>query len=123
LVVDDEEMLLRLQTWFLTKLGVRAVGVTSGEEAVRHLRDHHVDVVISDVRMPGRLDGVQLFEWVRAHQPRLANAFVFVSGDVVGANLGDLAAQTGVLRIAKPFRFEEYARVVRQVLKAGGRLP
>jgi signal transduction histidine kinase/CheY-like chemotaxis protein len=123
LVVDDEEMLLRLQTSFLAKLGVRTTGVTTGEDAVHHLQHHHVDIVISDVRMPGRLDGVQLFEWVRAHQPQLTHAFVFVSGDVVGASLGDLAAETGVQRIAKPFRFEEYARVVRQVLTAGGPLP
>lgn len=123
LVVDDEEMLVRLQVSFLSKLGIEATGVATGAEGIRHLEAHEVDLIISDVRMPGAVDGVQLYEWVRTNRPWLARRFLFASGDLVGLNLGDFFQQTPVLRVEKPFRFAEYADVVRQVLASGETYP
>ncbi|MCX6543010.1 MAG: ATP-binding protein [Acidobacteria bacterium] len=116
LVVDDEEMLVRLQVSYLAKLGIQATGVATGAEGIRHLEANDVDLIISDVRMPGPVDGIQLYEWVRLNRPRLARRFVFASGDLVGMNQGDFFQRTLVLRVEKPFRFADYADVVRQVL-------
>lgn len=121
LVVDDEEMLVRLQVSYLEKLGIQAAGVSTGAEGIRHLEAHDVDLIISDVRMPGAVDGVQLYEWVRINRPWLVRRFIFASGDLVGLNLGDFFQQTPVLRVEKPFSFSEYTDVVRQVLASGGR--
>lgn len=115
LVVDDEEQLLRLQAAFLRRMGIDAHTAASGAEAISHLEQHAVDVVVSDVRMPG-VDGRQLYEWVQAHKPALAGHFLFASGDLVGLNLDDFFAQTGALRITKPFRYEAYAEAVRTAL-------
>jgi len=120
LVVDDEQMLLRLQASFLSRMGMTAAVAATGQEGVGYLQDHAVDLVISDVRMPGPVDGVQLYEWVLEHRPLLAKHFIFVSGDLVGLNLGDFFARTGAARIAKPFRFEEYRSLIRRVLESGG---
>ena len=120
LVVDDEEMLVRLQVAYLAKMGIQATGVATGAEGIRHLEAHEVDLIISDVRMPGAVDGVQLYEWVRTNRPKLVRRFVFVSGDLVGLNLGAFFQQTPVLRVEKPFGFAEYADVVRQVLASEG---
>ena len=119
LIVDDEEALVRLQVAFLQKLGVQAHGVTSGEEAIRHLEQHPADVIVSDIRMAGPVDGVQLYEWVRVNRPELAGHFLFASGDLIGLT-GEFFERTPVPRIAKPFRFEAYARAVRDALRAGG---
>lgn len=120
LVVEDEEPLLRLQVTFLSKLGVEARGVPSGEEAIRYLEKEEADLVVSDVRMPGAVDGVQLYEWVAANRPQLASRFLFASGDLVGLELGDFFARTGVACIAKPFRYAAYAEAVRKVLEPDG---
>jgi signal transduction histidine kinase len=120
LVIDDEEALVRLQVTFLARLGIRATGVATGAEAIRYLQEHDVDLIVSDVRMPGAVDGVQLFEWICVHRPHLARRFVFASGDLGRVDLGDLCRQTPVPRIAKPFRLAEYSAVVRQVLAPGG---
>jgi DNA-binding NtrC family response regulator len=118
LVVEDEPMLARLQATYLARMAITAVTVATGDDAVQYLRTHDVDMVISDVRMPGSVDGVQLFEWVREHRPALTARFLFVSGDLVGLNLGDFFERHAVPRIEKPFRLEEYQRQVRQILDA-----
>ncbi len=120
LVVDDEAMLVRLQVSFLAKLGIQATGAATGAEGIRHLEAHDVDLIISDVRMPGAVDGVQLYEWVRLNRPHLARRFLFASGDLVGLNLGDFFQRTPVPRVEKPFRFSEYSDVVQHVLASGG---
>ena len=46
LVVEDEGMLQRLQIMYLEKMGIEATGAGTGDEALRYLQDHNVDVII-----------------------------------------------------------------------------
>lgn len=117
LIVDDEEMLQRLQVSYLSKMGMYGVGVSTGEAAVRYLEDHKVDVVISDVRMPGPIDGIQLFHWVRKNRPELLHRFLLTSGALIEADDSLHSVDASVPRIRKPFRFNDYARAVRQVMQ------
>jgi len=117
LIVDDEETIVRLQISFLSTMGITATGVASGDEAVRFLQEHPVDIIISDVRMPGTVDGIHLYNWVRNNRPQLLKRFLFVSGDLVGMNTGQFFLQSSVPRIQKPFKFDDYSRIVRQVLE------
>jgi two-component system NtrC family sensor kinase len=120
LVVDDEEGLLRLQTLFLSKIGMHAITAATGEDAIRCLQEQTVSIVISDVRMPGSVDGLQLYEWVIKHKPELQKRFLFVSGDMVGLNLETLFQNSPVASIQKPFTFKEYSSKVKQVLEESG---
>lgn len=70
LFVDDEPRLLEglrrmLHGW---RQQWEMEFVTSGEEALRRLKDRAFDVVVTDMRMPG-MDGAQLLEHVRQHSP------------------------------------------------------
>ncbi len=116
LVVDDEEMLLRLQLTYLMKMGIQGVSASTGEEAVKYLQQHAVDLIISDLRMPGAIDGIQLLDWVRAHRPELQKRFLLVSGALMQAE-GDGNSEDSVPRIQKPFTFDNYSRSVRQLLQ------
>lgn len=119
LVVDDEEMLLNMQVAFLKRMGIAAVTAATGQAAIACLDEHPVDVIISDVRMPGSVDGVKLLEWVAEHRPHLASRFILVSGDLLGMNTGGFTGEYAVRTIGKPFRFAEYAEAVRQALASG----
>jgi signal transduction histidine kinase len=119
LVVDDEEPLVNMQASFLAELGVEAAGAYSGEEAISYLQSHQVDLVISDVRMPGAVDGIKLYEWIGRNQPNLVKQFLFVSGDMIGMNGGDFFLQSTALRIQKPFIWDDYTRMVQQILCQG----
>jgi signal transduction histidine kinase len=120
LVVDDEPLLRILQIEYLRKMGIDATALASGDDAIAFLRDNPVDLIVSDIRMPGPTDGVKLFEWVAASQPMLATRFIFVSGDLVGAHLGEAAQTHAVPTVEKPFRFSEYRAAIQRVLGPQG---
>jgi two-component system response regulator GlrR len=61
LLVDDDESLLRLMAIRLRGEGYAVQSAESGKDALRLLNTQNVDVVLSDLRMPG-LDGLSLFE-------------------------------------------------------------
>jgi two-component system response regulator GlrR len=61
LLVDDDESLLRLMEIRLQGEGYAVQSAESGKDALRLLNTQNVDVVLSDLRMPG-LDGLSLFE-------------------------------------------------------------
>jgi signal transduction histidine kinase len=119
LVVDDEETLVNLQTSFLADLGVEAAGANSGAEAIVYLQSNQVDLVISDVRMPGTVDGIQLYEWVERNRPNLLRQFLFVSGDMIGINVSEFFLKSTAPRIQKPFMWDDYSRLVQQMLGQG----
>jgi signal transduction histidine kinase len=112
LVVDDEELIVEIQLAMLTGLGVTAVGAASGEAALEYLSRHSVDLVVSDIRMPGRVDGLALFDWVRANRPALCPRFLFTTGDPTRVGEGLPAEAAGC--IVKPFTREQYYAAVSQ---------
>ena len=116
LVVDDEVSLVHLQISFLSDIGIEGVGVYSGIEAIQYLQSNVVDLVISDVRMPGAVDGLKLYEWVSQNRSEMLNRFVFVSGDMVGMNSGDFFLTSPVPRIQKPFLWDDYSNLLQQLL-------
>ncbi len=59
LVVDDEEDILELVSYNLTKAGYRVTSVTSGEDAIKSARSKLPDLVLLDLMLPG-VDGLEV---------------------------------------------------------------
>ena len=116
LVVDDEVPLVNLQVDLLSDLGIDAVGVHSGHDAIEYLKANEVDLVISDVRMPGDIDGIKLYEWINRNRPKLTDHFIFVSGDMIGMKCGEFFLNSTVRRIEKPFLWDEYSKLVKDAI-------
>jgi len=53
LVIEDEEDILELETFNLTKEGYQALGVTSGEDGLRAVRVDAPDLIVLDLMLPG----------------------------------------------------------------------
>jgi DNA-binding NtrC family response regulator len=68
LFVDDEEDYLQTLLKRMRKRHVDAAGAGSGEEALAHLAQHPVDVVVLDVRMPG-MDGIEALRKIKELTP------------------------------------------------------
>src|SRR3954447_18860907 len=72
LFVEDEWLLRATVSDFLEDSGHTVIGANSADDAVTLLTDGlTVDLVITDIRMPGRLDGVGLAFWLQQHRPGL----------------------------------------------------
>ncbi|HEY0663663.1 MAG TPA: sigma-54 dependent transcriptional regulator [Thiobacillaceae bacterium] len=65
LVVDDEPKMRRVLEIMLQKMGHRVLGAGNGVEALALFREHAVDLVITDLRMP-EMDGIELLAQLRA---------------------------------------------------------
>ncbi len=68
LLVDDEEEFLRTVIKRLKKRDVNAIGAGNGDEALRQLGQHPVDVVVLDVKMPG-MDGIETLREIKKRYP------------------------------------------------------
>ncbi len=68
LLVDDEPAVLLTVTAILEQEGYRVTALSSGEDAVRSIRDNKYDLVLTDLRMKG-IDGLGVLEEVRKQSP------------------------------------------------------
>ena len=98
----------------LRELQYRVVIARNAAEALDHLgRPDRIDVMFSDVVMPGGMNGAQLAEQARRLRPSLK--ILLTSGYVGQAGAGDLAGKDLPL-LSKPYRRDELARTLRVVL-------
>ena len=124
LVVEDEAPLRTLQDRILRRMGAEVLLAADGAEARRILQTTDVDLVISDVRMPGE-SGLDLFRWILRERTPLSRRFLFVTGDIGAPELISLAERWPGTFLHKPFEVEEYLGRVRTILRNGtvDRLP
>ncbi|MDO9358741.1 MAG: sigma 54-interacting transcriptional regulator [Polaromonas sp.] len=100
LVVDDDADMLRLLTMRLTAAGYRVSAVTSAEAALTQLDIERPQLVLSDVRLPGK-DGLALFDEIRARHPSLPVILLTAHGTIPDAVE---ATERGVFTyLTKPF--------------------
>lgn len=114
LVVEDQpkvRLLLRRQ---LTRLGYAVVDVADAAAALPRLADSRIDVLLTDIVLPGDLDGVGLAEAALEQRPDLA--VVLASGYAAGslADRSPILAAAPVLH--KPFAPYELARALHRAL-------
>jgi two-component system cell cycle sensor histidine kinase/response regulator CckA len=117
LLVEDEEMLLEIETAMLENSGYTVLAASSGAQAEDLFREHlfEINLLMTDVIMP-EINGMDLAVKLQALNPNLK--VIFMSGypqDVLGnqANL-----EEGASFLQKPFSMEALANKVREVLDA-----
>ena len=69
LCADGNEQALSIRKILLETRGYRAICCTRAEQALEHLRDHQIDLVIADLMLPD-LDGSRLIEAVKIASPQ-----------------------------------------------------
>ena len=72
LVVEDDAVSHCIVAASLRRRGFNIVSAKSGAEAIRVLQvDHAIELVFSDVVMPGKMDGTALRNWIHTNRPGL----------------------------------------------------
>jgi CheY-like chemotaxis protein len=84
LVVEDEVLIRMTISGYLRDCGYRVFEAANADEARTILQkaDREIDLVLSDIEMPGSMDGFGLAQWVRKNRPGLD---VFLVGTTEGA--------------------------------------
>ena len=113
LVVDDEPAIRGFLYDYLTECGFNPLAVESADEAVKLLQNGHaIDLVFSDVHMPGSMDGFDLARWVMANRPGLP--VLLASGDLGKTNA--VRELVGAEILPKPYDFDLVVRKMHAVL-------
>ena len=111
LAVEDEPAVLAAAVESLSDLGYRVEAARDAAEALAVLdRGGRVDVLFSDVVMPGGMNGVQLAVEARRRRPGLR--VVLTSGYTNEALAGEHRVPADVPVLSKPWRREELARLL-----------
>jgi two-component system, NtrC family, response regulator AtoC len=114
LVVDDEANLRRVLSAQLARDGYEVHTAEDGEAALAFLKEHHIDLVITDLRMP-RVDGMDLLRAALRDDPSRPVVMLTAHGTVDNAVE---ALKTGAFDyITKPFDQNEVRVVVKKALR------
>ncbi len=113
LVVDDEPSLLALARDVLSQQGYKVLCGANGGEALSLLRNNAVDLVISDVIMPG-MNGYELAEKIRLEFPDIK--VLIVSGFDETSHVDEVNQVLRSQALAKPYSSRDLLERVRQLL-------
>jgi len=117
LLVEDDEQVLGMAVESLEELRYRVIVAHNAAEALEHLRGvERIDILFSDVVMPGGMNGSQLA--VEAQGIRPGIKVLLTSGYVANLDEGQVIGHGELPVLNKPYRRDELARSLRLVLGA-----
>ena len=114
LVVDDEALQRDISEQILSHLGYEVVTAENGENALKYLQNHKVDLVLLDMLMEPGMDGLQTYtEIIKLHPGQKT---IIISGFSESDKV-KLALKLGVAKfIRKPFSIKSLGMAVKEVL-------
>jgi CheY-like chemotaxis protein len=114
LVVEDEVIIRLVIAEYLRECGYRVHEAVNADEAILILRapEVSIDIVFSDVEMPGEMDGFGLARWVRANMPE--TQVILTSGAERSADIAGTLCEAGPL-LEKPYPTQDVLDRIRQL--------
>lgn len=112
LLIEDEPSVTAFVRAALERRGYTVVPASSGAEGLARLEETSFGGVISDIRMPGAVNGAEVHDWIRLHRPELCQRVILISGDTANSQTQTLLAGSGIPYIEKPFRVQQLISVV-----------
>lgn len=114
LVVEDEVLIRLVIADYLRECGYRVHEAVNAEEAVSILQSPEVsvDVVFSDVEMPGAMDGFGLARWIRTNKP--GTEVILTSGVERSADIAATLCEAGPL-LRKPYPSKDVVDRIKQL--------
>jgi len=115
LIVDDDELYLRLVKSIVEQAGLKARYATSGKEAVGILKEGLFTTLITDLQMPG-MNGYELALTAKGLHPEIDSVMITGSGS---PDVRRLAAPAGISKVmAKPISAVQIRDIVRDKASA-----
>jgi CheY-like chemotaxis protein len=117
LVLDDDATVRMLIAEVLTENHYRLLEAADGPSALKILEDkqHRIDLMVTDVGLPGGMNGRQVADAARQLRPELR--ILFITGYAENAVVGNGHLEPGMAVLAKPFAMSSFANKVRDILE------
>jgi len=112
LLIEDEPSVIAFLRAALQRRGYTVVDASSGEEGLKQLSSGRYAGVISDIRMPGAVNGADVHEWTQKNRPELKSRIILISGDTANSETQTFLAKSGTPCIEKPFRVQQLIAMV-----------
>ena len=117
MVIDDEPTIRMLIAEVLADAGYSAIEASDGPAGLRVLQSSaKVDLLITDVGLPGGMNGRQVADAARTLRPDLK--VLFITGYAENAVVGNGQLEKGMHVIAKPFEMERLAYKIREMIQS-----
>jgi CheY-like chemotaxis protein len=114
LVVEDEPKLRKIAVKMLERLGLRSMQAETAKDALEFLADTHIDVLFTDIELPGGMNGTELADAAQKLDPNIK--VLFTTGYAREAVLHDRWLREKVPWLLKPYSHQELARELRGLL-------
>lgn len=115
-VIDDEPIIRMLIAEALTDAGYAVLEAADGAAGLRLLAAHEtIDLLITDVGLPGGIDGRQVADTARETRPDLK--VLFITGYAEQKTIGKERLAKGMFVLPKPFPMETIATRVRDIIR------
>jgi DNA-binding NtrC family response regulator len=114
LLVEDDELVRLALAFPLEDAGMNVVAVDDADAAIEVLKsDNNIRAVISDVRMPGSIDGLGLAKWLKEHKPKLP--VVLTSGYLFASKLAAVNPAIAII-VKKPYDVDDVTGWVKSLV-------
>jgi two-component system NtrC family sensor kinase len=110
-VVDDEEAIREFLQESLALEGFAVDVAQNAEEGLTRLRARHYDLVLCDIKMPGKT-GIELLEEISREQPDIVSRFIFMTGDALSPGTREVLDSAVVHYLMKPFTLADVLRLL-----------
>jgi PAS domain S-box-containing protein len=115
LLVDDEATIRMVVTDVLNELGYSVIEASDSASGLRILQSEvRIDLLITDVGLPGGLNGRQMADAARDKRPALK--VLFITGYAENAVIGSGRLHPGMHVLAKPFAMDQLASRIKSII-------
>jgi DNA-binding response OmpR family regulator len=116
LVIEDEPAVMAFISAALKRHGYVVSQARSGREGLEMLAANQYVGIVSDMRTPGGVSGMDVHQWVLSNRPELSKKILFTTGDTANEETATILKKTGVPYIEKPFRVHNLIGMVESVI-------
>jgi DNA-binding NtrC family response regulator len=113
LVVEDDPLIREFVVEALREEGYDVIHAANGEEALAWCLRRVADVLFTDIKLPGHVDGWQIAELCREHDPELPVIYA------TGFSPVEARPVPGSLSLQKPYHPEDIVKAVKEMAKEG----
>lgn len=107
LIIEDDVSIAESCSELLTTKGCQVKAVYNTTDARQTLQQEPFDIVIMDLKMPGEMTGMQLYEWMTTYNPVLKSRVILTTGDVLSPESKEFIEKFSVTVVPKPFHFDD----------------